>query len=87
MPSIQCSRRVLSRVLIANPPSLESLPCWSVGLSLVRVSPSVKRPATDFDKIIVLNGGKVVGTGRHEWLMDERPEYARLYKAAHDASD
>ena len=56
------------------------------GITLVSVTQKID-PIKDYDQIIVLMEGELIATGKHEFLMQNSPEYVQIYQSQKSTTD
>lgn len=56
------------------------------GITLVSVTQKID-PIKDYDQIIVLMEGELIAQGKHEFLMQNSPEYVQIYRSQKSTSD
>ena len=56
------------------------------GITLVSVTQKID-PIKDYDQIIVLMEGELIAQGKHEFLMQNSPEYVQIYQSQKSTSD
>lgn len=49
-------------------------------LTLISITQKIE-PVTDFDQILLLMGGEIIASGKHQELMKHSPEYIQIYKS------
>ncbi|HET7119317.1 MAG TPA: ABC transporter ATP-binding protein [Hanamia sp.] len=56
------------------------------GITLVSVTQKID-PIKDYDQIIVLMEGELIAKGKHEFLMQNSPEYVQIYQSQKSTTD
>ena len=56
------------------------------GITLVSVTQKID-PVKDYDQIIVLMEGELIAKGKHEYLMQNSPEYVQIYQSQKSTAD
>ncbi|MEO6845281.1 MAG: ABC transporter ATP-binding protein [Ginsengibacter sp.] len=56
------------------------------GITLVSVTQKID-PIKDYDQIIVLMEGELIAQGKHEFLMQNSPEYVQIYRSQKSTAD
>jgi ATP-binding cassette subfamily B protein len=56
------------------------------GITLVSVTQKID-PIKDYDQIVVLMEGELIAKGKHEFLMQNSPEYVQIYQSQKSTSD
>lgn len=56
------------------------------GITMVSVTQKID-PIKDYDQIIVLMEGELISTGKHEFLMQNSPEYVQIYQSQKSTTD
>ena len=56
------------------------------GITLVSVTQKID-PVRDYDQIIVLMEGELIAKGKHEFLMQNSPEYVQIYQSQKSTTD
>lgn len=56
------------------------------GLTLVSVTQKID-PVRDYDQIIVIMEGELIASGKHEYLMQNSPEYVQIYQSQKSTAD
>ncbi|MEO9070326.1 MAG: ABC transporter ATP-binding protein, partial [Ginsengibacter sp.] len=56
------------------------------GITLVSVTQKID-PIKDYDQVIVLMEGELIAKGKHEFLMQNSPEYVQIYQSQKSTTD
>ena len=55
-------------------------------ITLISVTQKID-PVKDYDQIIVLMEGELIAKGKHEYLMQNSPEYVQIYQSQKSTTD
>ncbi len=56
------------------------------GITLVSVTQKIN-PVKDYDQIIVIMEGELIAKGKHDFLMQNSPEYVQIYQSQKSTTD